>query len=176
VNHFAKASNITTKVGLLKTLHNTMWNCSQDPDQWFPKCYDTNMENDYSDFSNYYRILSTEGYIKKFLIYSNGEGVDRGSEEYKGKLGRLRVALDVNKRRLWDLGDFLGRGCLASYMSEKEWELFEQDELSEKDLVEMIHQDNLERLARKGRKKKKKKKKGKKAADGVGSEKNQPEN
>jgi hypothetical protein len=150
-----------------------MWNCSQDPDNWFPKCFDTNMENDYSDFSNYYRILSTEGYIKKFLKYCDSERLDRGSDEYRGRLGKLRVALDVNKRRLYDFGDFLHKGCLDSYMSEKEWELFAQDELSEADLVGMIHQDNLDRLAKKGKKKKKKKKKKvKKAADTVESEKN----
>lgn len=172
VNHFAKASNITTKVGLLKTLHNTMWNCSQDPDQWFPKCYDTNMENDLSDFSNYYRILSTECYIKKFLLYVGGQGVDRGSDEYKGWLGKLRVALDVGKRRLMGFGEWVGSGFGASCMSEKEWEMFGVDELSEVELGEMIHVENLERLAKKGKKKKKKKGKKKKAADIVESEEN----
>ena len=34
VNHFQKSTNITTKLGLLKTLENSMWHCSIDKDDF----------------------------------------------------------------------------------------------------------------------------------------------
>lgn len=69
INHFKKASHITTKVGLLKVLKNSIWECSMDPDEFFPKCYDASQEIGFNDFCNYYKLLKTENYLKKFLEY-----------------------------------------------------------------------------------------------------------
>ena len=69
INHFKKASHITTKVGLMKVLKNSIWECSMDPDEFFPKCFDASQEIEYNDFCNYYKLLKTENYLKKFVEY-----------------------------------------------------------------------------------------------------------
>jgi hypothetical protein len=106
VNHFSKASNITTKDGLLKVLKNCLWNCSMDPDQFFPKCYDTNDENDYIEFSNYYKLLRTEAIIKKFIGFCDLPDLNRASEEYLEKLEKVETAIVVQRRRLMHFGEF----------------------------------------------------------------------
>ena len=170
VNHFSKASNITTKVGLLKTLNHCVWNCSKEPDIFFPRCYDTNDDNDYQDFSNYYMQLRTECYLKKFVMYlrDNAETIDRTSDEYIEKLPKLEVALNVNKRRCFEFGDHIFSNFKfegeSSNLSEQEQEIFSQDDMNEADLLKMIHAENVERFKRRhcGGMKKKKKKKAKK--------------
>lgn len=175
VNHFSKASNITTKVGLAKTLKNCIWNCSSDPDFFFPRCYDANEESDYADFNNYYKLLRTECYLKKFVMYlrDNSDTLDRESEEYMEKIPRLEVAINVNRRRLQELGDYLFTINKTdgdnSNLTEKEWEMFSKDEMNEADLLKIIQQENIERFKKKhwagNLKKKKKKKKPKKTID-----------
>lgn len=159
-NHFSKASNITTKVGLVKTLKNCVWFCSEDPQNWFPECYDMNSEQDYEAFQSYYKVLRTEGYIKKFIQYcQDTKDLDRNSEEYNKKLTKLQVAIDINLRRLYHMGEALECSCPNDYMTAKEWSLFEEDEMTEKDLLNVIHEENMKRYTKKDKPKKKRKKK-----------------
>ena len=169
VNHFSKASNITTKVGLLKVLKNCLWNCSIDTDDFFPRSYDTNDENDYIEFSNYYKLLRTEAIIKKFIGFCDLPDLNRDSEEYLEKLEKVETAIVVQRRRLMHFGEFLEDGCPMNYVDEKEWELFCRDEMSEAQLQKMIHQETMDKFNRKrfGKKKKKKKKKKNKDKDPV---------
>lgn len=50
VNHFEKNGSITTKVGLCRSLRNMHWVCNVDADDFYPKCFDLNDEDDYAHF------------------------------------------------------------------------------------------------------------------------------
>ena len=50
VNHFVKASTITTKVGLLRSMRNLCWFDAADIDTFFPRCYDLNDPGEMDDF------------------------------------------------------------------------------------------------------------------------------
>jgi len=46
VNHFEKNGVITTKIGLTKSLRNLMWITDTSEDNFYPKCFDLNDEDD----------------------------------------------------------------------------------------------------------------------------------
>ena len=50
VNHYEKNGIITTKVGLCRSLRNMHWVCNIDADDFYPKCFDLNDEDDYIHF------------------------------------------------------------------------------------------------------------------------------
>jgi tubulin monoglycylase TTLL3/8 len=50
VNHFEKNGVITTKIGLTKTLRNSVWVNDISEDNYYPKCFDLNDEDDYVAF------------------------------------------------------------------------------------------------------------------------------
>ena len=50
VNHFNKATSITTKVGLTHSLKNLIWFNSVDIDTFYPRCYDLGMQEELDDF------------------------------------------------------------------------------------------------------------------------------
>lgn len=49
-NHFQKNGVITTKLGLTKTLRNSVWVNDVSEDTYFPKCFDLNDDDDYVAF------------------------------------------------------------------------------------------------------------------------------
>ena len=50
VNHFYKATSITTKVGLTHSLKNLIWFNSVDIDTFYPRCYDLGLTEELDDF------------------------------------------------------------------------------------------------------------------------------
>ena len=50
VNHFPKASAVTTKIGLMTNLKNLIWFNSIDIDTFFPRCYDLALTEEQDDF------------------------------------------------------------------------------------------------------------------------------
>ena len=50
VNHFAKATSITTKVGLTHSLKNLIWFNNVDIDTFYPRCFDLGIEEEMQDF------------------------------------------------------------------------------------------------------------------------------
>jgi tubulin monoglycylase TTLL3/8 len=50
VNHFAKATSITTKVGLTHSLKNLIWFNNVDIDTFYPRCFDLAIEEELEDF------------------------------------------------------------------------------------------------------------------------------
>lgn len=164
VNHFSRANNITTKVGIMNTLKNSTWFCSQDHDEWFPRCYDSSCDQSYGEFVIYYKQLRTEAYIKQFIGYCSESNLNRESDEYIGKLDKQKVAINISQRRLYHFGEFLADAkCPQDLISENEWEMFAGDDKSEADIMKMVHQSNMDRYSKlnkgDGIKKKKKKKK-----------------
>jgi len=50
VNHYEKNIAITTKLGLTKTLRNSVWINDLSEDSFYPSCFDLNDEDDYAAF------------------------------------------------------------------------------------------------------------------------------
>jgi len=57
VNHFAKATSITTKVGLTHSLKNLIWFNAVDIDTFYPRCYDMGLEEERDDFSQEFKSV-----------------------------------------------------------------------------------------------------------------------
>lgn len=51
VNHFPKASAITTKVGLMHNLKNLIWFNNIDIETFYPRCYDLALQEEQEDFA-----------------------------------------------------------------------------------------------------------------------------
>ena len=49
VNHFKKATAITTKVGLTHSLRNLIWHENIDIDTFYPRCFDCGMQEELDD-------------------------------------------------------------------------------------------------------------------------------
>ena len=139
VNHFQKSTNITTKLGLLKTLENSMWHCSIDKDDYFPRCFDVGNSKDFEDFVEYYRLLNVENFIKKFVLYLDCNQFDRKSDAYKSSYNKLDVALKVIRRKLMGLCEFLKGNYPQKDVTNQEWQYFSREESIEKDslLIEL---------------------------------------
>ena len=67
VNHFEKNGVITTKVGLCRTVRNMRWVCNIDSDDFYPKCFDLNDEDDYAHFEQYFKICKAQATLKLYM-------------------------------------------------------------------------------------------------------------
>lgn len=68
VNHFGKASNVTTKSGLMHNLRSLRWFENVDVDTFFPRCYDLADMGDYADFVNDYKCCAAEAVLKRVIV------------------------------------------------------------------------------------------------------------
>lgn len=125
VNHFEKATNITTKNGLCKTLKNCAWASSVDADSFYPKCFQTSQEGDFEEFVSYFKMVQAESILKRLI--SLGDLGQRDSEEYRTLLkDKIETAVKITKRRVMDVDDYLdGEGCTQD-VTEREWEIISQ--------------------------------------------------
>ena len=57
VNHFAKATSITTKVGLTHSLKNLIWFNAVDIDTFYPRCYDMGLPEEVDDFTQEFKSV-----------------------------------------------------------------------------------------------------------------------
>lgn len=172
VNHFGKATTITTKSGLCKSIKNAVWACSEDPDTFFPKCFESFEEDEYSAFVAYYKLLRAESILKK--VVSLGSQNNRGEEYQKLVQYQVPIAIKVAERRLMHIDDFIDKDGWEE-LSELDWEVLKSGEKTSEDLQELIKQQNAKRYEKMLKKKKKKKKKTKKAGS-EGGEKEAAEN
>lgn len=67
VNHFNKATSITTKVGLCHNLKNLIWYNNIDVDTFFPSCFDLAVNEDLDDFIEEFKAIKAESYVKCFV-------------------------------------------------------------------------------------------------------------
>lgn len=67
VNHFNKATSITTKVGLCHNLKNLIWYNNIDVDTFFPSCFDLAVNEDLDDFIEEFKAIKAESYVKIFV-------------------------------------------------------------------------------------------------------------
>ena len=67
MNHFNKATSITTKVGLCHNLKNLIWYNNIDVDTFFPSCFDLAVNEDLDDFIEEFKAIKAESYVKIFV-------------------------------------------------------------------------------------------------------------
>lgn len=67
VNHFPKATAITTKVGLMHNLKNLIWFNNIDIETFYPRCYDLALVEEQEDFAQEYMAVKAECHLKKFV-------------------------------------------------------------------------------------------------------------
>ena len=68
VNHFARASTIVTKIGIMKNLRNLRWFANVNIDRFFPRCYDLNDLGDKDDFCSDFKCVEAESILKTLLL------------------------------------------------------------------------------------------------------------
>ena len=134
VNHFGKASNITTKSGLCKTLKSLLWAADESSDTMFPKCFDASDDGEYASFVTYYKLTKAEGILKRFVELASQN--KRDSAEYSRIINsQLKPAMEVSKRRLMDINDIIDMAQDWSEITDKEWSIIgggEEDNMPEK--------------------------------------------
>lgn len=124
VNHFEKATNITTKSGLCRSIKNMIWTCHQDPDCYFPKCFDTADDGEFDAFTSYYKMLKAESVLKEFLS-KNPEGQDKMLKERRGQ---LEASIRVITKKLMDIDSIIDVQGTWTEVSNAEWEAIGVDE------------------------------------------------
>jgi tubulin monoglycylase TTLL3/8 len=67
VNHFAKATSITTKVGLTHSLKNLIWFNNIDVDTFYPRCFDLAIPEEFDDFVTDFKATKAQSYLKIYL-------------------------------------------------------------------------------------------------------------
>lgn len=66
-NHFAKATALSTKVGLLWTMRNMINHCGVHSDIVFPRCFDLNSPHDTQDFLDDYRTSLARSLLQQLV-------------------------------------------------------------------------------------------------------------
>ena len=67
VNHFLNNGSITRKSGLIKSLKNLYFK-GINPDNFYPRCYNLGIREDYYDFLEDYKLTYIMGILKKYKI------------------------------------------------------------------------------------------------------------
>ena len=98
VNHFSKASNIVTKVGLLRNLRSLQWFASVDPDTFFPRCYDVTMSHELEDFILDYKHIVALSILQKIADKAGVKALPHCSRPAT-QLGTARQRHSVRKAR-----------------------------------------------------------------------------
>ena len=96
VNHFSKASAITTKVGLMRSLLTLKWFENVEIDTFFPRCYDLNDLDELEDWVEDFKRTACQSLLSKFVAAGGPTGVtdswgDPMSEEDALKSAQLCI-------------------------------------------------------------------------------------
>jgi tubulin monoglycylase TTLL3/8 len=75
VNHFSKASAITTKVGLMRSLLTLKWFENVEIDSFFPRCYDLNDLDELEDWVEDFKRTACQSFLSKFVAAGGSSGV-----------------------------------------------------------------------------------------------------
>lgn len=67
VNHFGRASTLTTKAGLCQCLRSVPWFESVDPNTFYPRCFNLGEADEKEAFIEDYRLTASMGFIKHFV-------------------------------------------------------------------------------------------------------------
>lgn len=94
VNHFEKNGVITTKLGLSKTLRNSVWINDVSEDSFFPKCFDLNDEDEYFAFEMHFKVCKALS-ILKIYAHSTKSRKDEKIKQDKALLQDLKMRTEV---------------------------------------------------------------------------------
>eukprot|EP01022_Parablepharisma_sp_SALTPOND_P014467 TRINITY_DN1966_c0_g1_i1.p1 TRINITY_DN1966_c0_g1~~TRINITY_DN1966_c0_g1_i1.p1 ORF type:complete len:661 (-),score=53.58 TRINITY_DN1966_c0_g1_i1:1643-3529(-) len=116
VNHFAKNSAITTKMGLCESLRKLIWFNNVDINTFYPKCYNLVESGDITDFIEEFKVVLAESILKRFM---------KGDKEPQMK---ILVALEVCKRKVMDLDEILNisLGDMPA-VTKEEWDVLNNE-------------------------------------------------
>ena len=162
VNHFAKATSITTKVGLTHSLKNLIWFNNIDVDTFYPRCFDLGLQEEMDDFISDFKVTKAQNYLK---IYARElrEAFDYDKPLISATVNKelLQVAINVSLRRVRDLDELIDDPtAFEQIVSDQEWKILGADELTEESLAQKKHENwmrkNNSQIAAKKKKKKKK--------------------
>lgn len=135
VNHFPKASAITTKVGLMHNLKNLIWFNNIDIETFYPRCYDLALQEEQDDFAQEYMAIKAEGHLKRYIRELRESA--RNGEEIKTNIKEkvIKTSIKVSERRLKDLNEMIDDPkAFELLVSPEEWKILGYDELNEKKL------------------------------------------
>ena len=178
VNHYAKATSITTKVGLTHSLKNLVWFNNVDIDAFYPRCYDMGLQEELDDFSQEFKSVKAQCYLKIYVremresyeanVAAGNPNAEVVSTSVPGRI--FNVALRVCKQKCRPLDDLIDdEHGFDNLVSDADWKILGADEMDEKALAEKKHADWLRKqkaqAAKEERKKNKKKKQKKEAYD-----------
>lgn len=133
VNHFDREGEfLTTKVGLTKTLKNLEKYYNDNCDNFYPKCFYTHSDTDFSEFIRYFKFLHAENILKKFLNFALRE--ERDNEIYQNILEeKLETAIIVIKRRLkLNFGEFFNpeKDDEIEGITSEEWSILANEDIN----------------------------------------------
>lgn len=132
VNHFNKATAITTKVGLCHNLKNLIWFNNVDIDTFYPRCFDLAIQEDLDDFTEEFKAIKAESYVKVFVKEMRETSGEKSSVPDKV----LKVALKVCEKRLRELDDLIDDpNAFTALVTDDEWAVLGADELNAESLA-----------------------------------------
>ena len=173
VNHFAKATSITTKVGLTHSLKNLIWFNNIDVDTFYPRCFDLAIPEEMDDWITDFKATKASCYLKTYLREVR-EAFDDGQPLTSKSVAKdvLKAAYDVSQRRVKDLDEMIDDpNAFGALVSDAEWKILSRDELTEESLAAKKHSDWMNKQGAKMTVKKKKKKRKQKQIKRSGLEK-----
>ena len=145
VNHFAKATSITTKVGLTHSLKNLIWFNAVDIDTFYPRCYDCAIDEELDDFISEFKVVKATNYLKIFVremreaYEANPNGSEWKSPSVSTRI--LKVAMIVCERRSKDLDEMIDDpNAFGAMVSDAEWKVLGADELNVETLAQKKHE------------------------------------
>ena len=151
MNHFVKAHEITSKVGVARNMKRLSWFTEEDPDVFFPRNFDLLDDEEYAEFIIDFKLTKAECVLKDYVFknkYGDGEELDPE---------RVQTALDVSNRRLTDLDDLIDmKGSeVWNPITDAEWLIIAGDEhKTEQDLKRARYDKWLNKNLPKSKKKK----------------------
>lgn len=137
VNHFAKATAITTKVGLTHSLKNLIWFNNVDIDTFYPRCFDMGIPEEFDDFVEEFKATKAVSWLKTYIREMRASYEETGAATSASVSDKLiKTALNICNRRVRDLDEMIDDPtAFAGLVSDAEWKILAEDELTEEALA-----------------------------------------
>ena len=128
VNHFLNNGSITRKSGLIKSLKNLYFK-GINPDNFYPRCYNLGIREDYYDFLEDYKLNYIMGILKKYKIFC--EKINNNKEDKE-----KNIENDIIKKESENYNDKL---CIKIIERNMKYFCNEYKEREDIDEIELIN-------------------------------------